>query len=123
MSRDRLRLALFAAGFNHGFHLFQFDSVHQMLKAADLLARPAALRFVPALDRLIQELAGLPRQTRQHRRQIHDQLPEQVQRDRANLLQLGGTGRVLAQRPRLRDHRRICSPDRPAAMIDRMALL
>ena len=45
------------------------------------------LDFVPVLDRLAQQFGRLLGQPRQHGRQVDGQLPEQIQRDRADVLQ------------------------------------
>ncbi len=56
--------------------------------------------LVPIGNRMIQQFAGLFGQFRQHRREINRQLAEQVQRDRADVLQLCRARRLFAQGPR-----------------------
>ena len=69
---------------------------------------------VPARDRLVEQLAGLLGQPRQHRRQVDDDLPEQIEADRADVLQLGCAARLLGRAPTASSRRRTDSPGRPA---------
>ena len=66
--------------------------------------------------------AGLLGQLRQHRGEVDRQLAEQVQRDRADVLQLGRPGRIFAQFPRLRSSTNGLARS-ARAMISRMARL
>ena len=63
---------------------------------------------------LPKQLAGLLGQPRQHGGQVDDDLAEQVERHGADVLQLAGLGRVLAQLPRLALFDDTGWPGRPA---------
>ena len=78
----------FFAVFDHGLHLCGFDSGEQWLKFVDARADERRFRLIPTGDRIVQQFAGLFGQLRQHRREINRQLPKQIERDRANVLQL-----------------------------------
>ena len=69
-------------------------------KAATGTPVNGVLDSLPVPNRGVQQLFGLLRQSRQYRRQVDRQLPEQVQGHGAHVLQLLRLGRVFPQVPR-----------------------
>ncbi len=86
---------------NHGLYLFWFHAFHHVLKLVDLACDQRRAAFIPVPYRLAQQISGLRCQAGQDRRQVNGQLAEEVQGDRADVLQLSGAVRVLGQLPRL----------------------
>ena len=76
------------AFFDHGEYVLFFYAAEHVREFGDRRADQRLLRLVPARDRVIQQLAGLLGQPRQHGRQVHDDLPEQIERHGAHILQL-----------------------------------
>ena len=72
-----------------------------MGELGDRSADERLLRFIPVDDRLVQQDAGLMGEARENRRQVYDQLSEEIERDGTNVLQLTRAGRFLAEFPRL----------------------
>ena len=72
------------------------------------------LRFVPVLDRVVEQFARLLGEPRQHRREVDDELAEQIERDGADVLQLAVRGPGLCAAPTACVLRRTDSPGRPA---------
>ena len=91
-----------------------FDALEHVCEFGDWRADERRLRLVPVLDWVVQQLAGLLGELRQHGRQVDDDLAEQVERDGADVLQLAVGGPGLCAAPTACVLRRTDSPDRPA---------
>ena len=81
--------------------LLQLDPRQKMLELVDLGAQQWLCRLLPFGDWLAEQLTCLPGELGEHRREINDQLAEQVQRHGADVLQLGLARRVFFEIPRL----------------------
>ena len=93
---------MFLAVFDHLVYVLLLDTFEHVLKRGHASAGQRGLRLVPIPDRRIQQLFRLFRQLGQHRGQVDGQLSEQVQGDRADVLQLLRPGGVLSQIPGFR---------------------
>jgi hypothetical protein len=67
-------------------NILSINALEHVRKFGDFRADEGRLRLVPALDGVIEQLARLLGQAGQHRGQVDDDLPEQIERDGANVL-------------------------------------
>ena len=74
-------------------HVLFFDALKHVLEFVDRRADERRLRLLPTSNRIVQQLARLLGQPRQHGRQVNGDLPEQVERHGAHILQLARLGR------------------------------
>ena len=87
---------------HEGLELGRLDPAGEGLERGDRHAGEGVSRFLPGKDRASDECAGLGSQVRQHRRQVDDDLAEEIQRHGGDVAELlGRFGARLGELPGL----------------------
>ena len=90
--------SLFFAGFDHGVHLLFFDALHQWFKGINFVIGQWLLNAVP-VQAVIEELFTRRGHCRQHRLQIRENHPKQIDPQGADILHLLVVALILVLLP------------------------